>query len=766
MILQILYSNTFKRCVLLFMLILVATICLAEDVENELGLQKPRFALVLSGGGAKGLAQIGVLKAFNEAGLKPDIVVGTSMGALIGALYATGSDPKSIDSLVKTVEWNEIYSNTVNRKKLFVSQKSEPSNHLFEIRFDHNFKPSLLSQSYGQYIYDMLIPKLAFAQFNAKGNFDSLPVALRIISTDLLTGKKIVFSKGNLVTAIRASCSVPLIFSPVEIDSLLLVDGGLSSNVPVQTAKDMGAQFIVAVDVTAPLWTKTDLENPLRLIDQIIAIGITHQKIQEKRLADIVINPDLQWYSNTDFENIDSLINAGYKAASARIEEIKSCLEPMVSKQFLQKGLNRSQNTGIIKQVVICGNKTTSNRLIRTAAAVKIGDTLTPLLLQKSIASLYATELFESINLEIDPDSNLRILVTEKQHWRMRMGLRFDEFHLAEGFIQPAYENLFGLGINTDLHIQLGMRREKYALEFKDNQLFTSNFSNTINLQFYSSKERIVQREIIDTGSTSAEIIKLQERTLRKSGISGLVGTQIGKWSHLCGGIRIERFKVQQSDQSAFNDLLGLGLNQSHPYFIIKLIIDTMDKFPFPTSGVKHYFTAGITGKSKSVIKFNGSLGRYITVARRHTFFPQLRFCWANDALSEIEQVSLGGAAIEERFRDISVFNNIPFTGLPPLAFPGDVLALWHLDYRVQIQKNFYAQLMADWGYTWQAEEFHYRSALEDFSKDALLGLGVALSWETRLGPIRFGYGQLLNDLKQIDVESKPQFYFSAGHDF
>lgn len=748
------------------MLILVATICLAEDVENELGLQKPRFALVLSGGGAKGLAQIGVLKAFNEAGLKPDIVVGTSMGALIGALYATGSDPKSIDSLVKTVEWNEIYSNTVNRKKLFVSQKSEPSNHLFEIRFDHNFKPSLLSQSYGQYIYDMLIPKLAFAQFNAKGNFDSLPVALRIISTDLLTGKKIVFSKGNLVTAIRASCSVPLIFSPVEIDSLLLVDGGLSSNVPVQTAKDMGAQFIVAVDVTAPLWTKTDLENPLRLIDQIIAIGITHQKIQEKRLADIVINPDLQWYSNTDFENIDSLINAGYKAASARIEEIKSCLEPMVSKQFLQKGLNRSQNTGIIKQVVICGNKTTSNRLIRTAAAVKIGDTLTPLLLQKSLASLYATELFESINLEIDPDSNLRILVTEKQHWRMRMGLRFDEFHLAEGFIQPAYENLFGLGINTDLHIQLGMRREKYALEFKDNQLFTSNFSNTINLQFYSSKERIVQREIIDTGSTSAEIIKLQERTLRKSGISGLVGTQIGKWSHLCGGIRIERFKVQQSDQSAFNDLLGLGLNQSHPYFIIKLIIDTMDKFPFPTSGVKHYFTAGITGKSKSVIKFNGSLGRYITVARRHTFFPQLRFCWANDALSEIEQVSLGGAAIEERFRDISVFNNIPFTGLPPLAFPGDVLALWHLDYRVQIQKNFYAQLMADWGYTWQAEEFHYRSALEDFSKDALLGLGVALSWETRLGPIRFGYGQLLNDLKQIDVESKPQFYFSAGHDF
>lgn len=759
------YINTIIS-VLILICLLIRPVFPTETSINTGDTVGPQFALVLSGGGAKGLAQIGVLKALEEAGLKPDLIVGTSMGALIGTLYAVGYSPQAIDSLVKTVQWNDIYSNIINRKNLFVSQKSEPRNYLLELRFNQNLKPSLLSQSYGQQFYDLLIPMLADAQLRSDGNFDKLRIPVRIIATDLLTGEKVVFSKGNLVTAIRASCSIPFVFSPVEMDNMLLVDGGLSSNIPIQSALNENAKFTVAVDVTAPLWTMADLDNPIRLVDQIIAIGITHQKVQEKSLADILITPDLKWFKNTDFENIDSLVSAGYQATVAHLEQIKERLRNTEYISYQKKNL-QPINPAIVKSITISGNKTTSNRLIRTAATIEIGDTLSSELLQKALSSLYSTELFEYINIEMDNAGNLEIIITEKQHWRMRLGLRFDEFHLGEGFFEPAYENLFGLGINTNLHIHLGMRREKYALEFKDNQLFTSNFSNTINLQFFSSRERIVQREIHRSfDGTTPDTIRLQERTLRKSGISGLIGTQIGRWSHLCAGIRLERFRIQQSDQSAIKDLLGLGLKQTHPYFVLKLIIDTMDKFPFPTTGAKHYLTAGVSGKKESSITVHSSLGKYFTVANRHTFFPQLRFCWANSALSEVEQVSLGGAVTEERFSDISIFNNIPFTGLPPLAFPGDILGLCHLDYRIQVQRNFYAQLIADWGYTWQAQNFRYQTALNDFAKNALLGLGVAFIYETRIGPFRFGYGQLLNDLKQIEVESKPQFYFSAGHDF
>lgn len=183
-----------------------------SSLINTADTIRPRFALVLSGGGAKGLAQIGVLKALEEAGLRPDLIVGTSMGAIIGTLYAAGYSPQMIDSLVKTVQWNDIFSNIINRKNLFVSQKSEPRNYLLELRFNQNFKLSPISQSYGQQFYDLLIPMLADAQRRSNGNFDSLGIPVRIIATDLLTGEKVVFSKGNLVTAIRASCSIPLFF--------------------------------------------------------------------------------------------------------------------------------------------------------------------------------------------------------------------------------------------------------------------------------------------------------------------------------------------------------------------------------------------------------------------------------------------------------------------------------------------------------------------------------------------------------------------------
>jgi outer membrane protein assembly factor BamA len=179
----------------------------------------------------------------------------------------------------------------------------------------------------------------------------------------------------------------------------------------------------------------------------------------------------------------------------AQIAQIKERLNNIEDPPHKKKDL-QPVNPAIVKNIIISGNKTTSSRLIRTAAAIKIGDTLSSDLIQKCLSSLYSPELFESINLAMDSAGNLEILLTERQHWRLRLGLRFDEFHLGEGFFEPAYENLFGLGINTNLHIHLGMRREKYALEFMDNQLFTSNFANTINLQFFSSKERIIQREI------------------------------------------------------------------------------------------------------------------------------------------------------------------------------------------------------------------------------------------------------------------------------
>ncbi|MBN2189030.1 MAG: patatin-like phospholipase family protein, partial [Chitinispirillaceae bacterium] len=151
-----------------------------------------RFALVLSGGGARGLSQIGVLKALEEARLRPDLIVGTSMGAIIGSLYACGYSPDSILSIVRAIEWNDVFSNTAKRSRLFVSQKSEPVNFLFEVRLNDRLEPVPPSSiSYGQAFFDYLAPLVTAAQFRARMNFDSLPVHLRIVTTDLLSGEKV-----------------------------------------------------------------------------------------------------------------------------------------------------------------------------------------------------------------------------------------------------------------------------------------------------------------------------------------------------------------------------------------------------------------------------------------------------------------------------------------------------------------------------------------------------------------------------------------------
>ncbi|MFP4163948.1 MAG: patatin-like phospholipase family protein [Chitinispirillaceae bacterium] len=792
------------------------------------------FALVLSGGGSRGLAQIGVIKALEEEKLRPDLIVSTSMGSIIGGLYAAGYSPDEILQITRSVNWESVFANSSSRNKLFVNQKVEPSSHLFEIRFGKDFKPILPSSiSHGQAFYELLSPKLLSAQFHAKNNFDNLPISLRIVATDLLSGNKVIFSEGNLTTAMRASCSVPLAFSPVDMDDKLLVDGGLSSNIPVQTALDEKAKVTVAIDVTSPLWGRSDLEHPVKLVDQITAIGIVRNKKNEIDKADLIIKPNLEGMNNTDFEAIDSLIKKGYQATKNSIHLIKKLLNakadsvyrsemstvpaqillsgtsilktdsfqintglldvktPQVHKfspeisallsehnlDFAQiSSVNRTGSTlkihitpGIIKEVKAAGDYRTSSHILMTAGGLKLGDTLRGDLIEKSISSLYSTELFENVNIDIDSNRSVLVEVEEKKYWRVRGGLRYDDFHLMEGFLQPAYENLFGLGMTSALHLQYGPRREKYSYDLKANHLFSSNLANNLHLQAFLSKEKIYDREIIARQDLPDSLV-LREALLRKTGVSALVGTQIAKVASLECGVRLERFSVQQSNRSAFDDRMGLGFRKSLPYFLLRFIIDTMDKTPFPSRGWKHEFTAGFAndylGGTENFFKLEGNSSRYSTLSGIHTFHPQLLWAWSNQALPDVERVYLGGAIAQQGYRDLGVYNYIPFMGLKPRAFSGDILAQFHIDYRLHLDKNLFFSVDFDWGRVWDHDEFQVEDLSKDWLHNSLIGLGAGIAYQSIAGPVRLGYGHLLRDLNSAGIKAQSQLYFSAGHDF
>lgn len=742
------------------------------------------FTLVLSGGGARGLAQIGVLRALDENGLKPSCIVATSMGAIIGSFYACGYSPDFIEKQARQMSWNSIFSNSVSRIRQFVSDKTESQNYLWEMQFDDNMRLILpTSLSYGQAVYNYTIPWLTVPQYMAGMNFDSLPVQLRITATDILSGQRVVFSKGNISTAIRASCAIPLAYSPVYLDSMILLDGGLSANIPVSVAKELSDRAVVAVDVTSKLWKKADLDNPIHFVDQIASIGIKVQKERDRALADVIISPSIDKITNNDFSSIDTLIKLGYMAAKAAIPDIEKALNKPYdtsSGQLLHSDsgtkthsidscmLTQSKNFEIAS-ISVTGNHKTRASIVETASGLKVHDSINCMDLPKILSSVYSTNLFKNVNFELDTNNQIKFTVEEKKYLRMRFGLRFDEFHLGEGFIQPAYENLFGSGIQALLHLQYGLRREKYSIEFKARHLFTSNFANNLLLQMYISKDRIFQREIIYNDSTDGpDQIVHNERSLTKSGILIMTGTSIGRSALFGLGLKMERFKIQVSNKSALDNYFGLSFN-TLPFWLLKLNIDSMDKFPFPKSGSRHFVIIdGSWEKINNHYLFNaaGGLEHCFTLKRIHSFTPRIQLAWANARLPEVERRYLGGMIPEQRNREIGVYNMIQFIGLEPRALSGDILGLFHIDYRLQISQKFHANAIIDWGNVWEKGQYITNELPDQFVKYAPLGLGISLAYESPLGPVLLSFGQTAKSLNRMGIRTQPTIYFSAGHDF
>ncbi|MCX7726544.1 MAG: patatin-like phospholipase family protein [Chitinispirillaceae bacterium] len=766
-------KQNLKNIFILFLLLVL--------IHTNLSFPSPKVALVLSGGGARGLAQIGVLKSFEKHNIRPDLLVTTSIGAIIGGFYSAGFSADSIEKIAKSIDWDRIFSNSSLRKTLFVAQKENLSNYILEIRFGNNFKPIFPSAlSYGQFLYNFLNPFLINASSKALYSFDSLCIPLRIVATDLLSGEKVVFSKGNLLTAIMASCAVPLVFYPIEVDSFLCIDGGITSNIPVEIARKCGAEKVIAVDVTSPLWTKEHLENPVRLVDQIISIGISEKKKKEMRLADIVIEPEIGEIRNTDFYKIDSLIYYGYIAAEKLSDSIKSIFketpygsdnignttleDSSVKNNYVQKELPIE-----VRDIVTEGNIKTRQSLIVRASGLNIGDTLTPSLTKSSLSSIYSTSLFESVNIVIDTSGICKIIVKEKKYLRIRGGLRFDEFHLGEGYLEPAYENLIGRGITSLMHLQYGLRREKYTFEIHSNYLYTKNLAHNLVAQLYSSKERILESDttMIDSITMTATT-SIHQRVLSKTGLNFIFGTQLGRFSLVTAGLRMEKFMVQKEDRGILSDILGNTLKRVISFFSLRLIIDSIDRMPFPTSGLKLYLSLG--GSTKSIgsrfsfVKLNGRIEKYTTFLKYHTFITKFNFALADvSVLPEVEKIYLGGAIEEERHPEMSIYYNyVPFSGLPSRAISGSRAAVMHLEYRVEVKRALFVHLLTDLGNSWSYITEDYFSLVKKFP----LGIGVGVSYMTPVGPLKFSYGRLVRNTSSYEPKERDVFYFSAGYEF
>lgn len=298
-------------------------------VAHEHRPGRPKVGLVLSGGGARGLAQIGVLRALERNGITIDLIVGNSFGSVIGGLYASGYTTAQIESVAMRANWSELlsFSEETKRTDLFVGQRQSHPDGYLVIRFN-GLEPIIPSSiSGGQRLSNFFSYLTLQALYHPSPSFDDLRVPFRATATDLVSGRRIILEDGSLAEAMRASITVPLLYSPLVKDSMFMVDGGLTSNIPADVARDLGCDVVIVVNSTSSMRNSSQLGSPWEIADQIMTIMMQPSNRAQLKLADVVLTPATGERIVSDFSGVDSLIASGDRCAELSIGEIRAAID-------------------------------------------------------------------------------------------------------------------------------------------------------------------------------------------------------------------------------------------------------------------------------------------------------------------------------------------------------------------------------------------------------------------------------------------------------
>lgn len=387
-------------------LLAIANLGLAAPVFANQESERPKIGLALSGGGARGGAHIGVLKKLEELNVPIDYIAGTSMGAIVGALYAAGYTPDEIETMVRDADWRSAFTDRPARRDETMRKKELDRELLipYRVGFNNGSFQFPMGAVEGQHL-DQMFHRFLLPVANVR-NFDDLRVPFRAVATDLETGDEIVLSEGSLADAIRASMSVPGFFAPVPHQDRLLVDGGMANNLPVSVAREMGADIVIAVDISMPLFKADQLDSVLSVTEQLT--GFLTRRNTEVQIAsltarDILIVPDLEGFTSTDFKAAGDLAELGYQA-TAEFETALAAL-PGVGDTTRVAGAARGAADPLVIQFISLNNQSVlDDEIIMSRIRITPGEPLDLDELQRNIDQVYALDVFQSVTYSLVQD--------------------------------------------------------------------------------------------------------------------------------------------------------------------------------------------------------------------------------------------------------------------------------------------------------------------------------------------------------------------------
>lgn len=564
------------------LLTLVSSAAAAADNAGE-PAARPRIGLVLSGGGARGAAHIGVIRVLEELRIPIDCIAGTSMGAIVGGLYASGMSVDELEKTLTSVDWSNAFLDDIPRQDRSFRRKSDDNLYLLKARAGLRDDGELALPTgvlQGQKL-DQLFKGLTVAVASTT-DFDQLHIPFRAVGTDIVTGKEVVLDHGDLAMAMRASMSVPAVFAPVEIDGHLLVDGGLSNNLPMDVARQMGADILIVVDISTPLSKREELDDALAITNQLtnfLTRGNTEAQLATLGKEDIFLVPDLEGISASDFSRAGEAIPRGVAAATAKRQDLARLAPGAVAYQAYQAALAVPDTTVPVIEFVRLDNRSRiSEDVLRARIHLRTGEPLDKATLEADIARMYGLELFETIRYEVVEEEGKTgvVLHVQERRWGpnyLQFGLASDNNFQGESninvglaYTRTAINSLAG---EWRTAIQLGRDpagfTELYQPLDEDSRYFVNPalYYRTLNSYKYINDNR-----------------EAQYRTGRY-GMNLAGGRELGVW----GEVRLGYDLSAGNTEVHIGDPYEADRDFTNAELFARLSLDTLNEIPFPSSG-------------------------------------------------------------------------------------------------------------------------------------------------------------------------------------
>ena len=739
-----------KRLYGLFPLLLLATFTFSQ-VKN------PKLGLTLSGGGAKGIAHIGVLKVLEEEGIQPDFISGTSMGSIVGGLYAIGYSAKDLEKIAYLVNWEDYFNDDVPRNLKPIEYKDSGERFQFsfpivdrKIQFPKGFiRGAKMS---------MLLAQLTGPAHNVD-NFDDFDIPFRCLATNLVSGEGHVFDSGCLGDAMRASACIPTVFEPLEIDGNILVDGMIVRNLPVQEVRDMGAELIIAVDVGSGLSSKEELTNVIGVLNQTSAFSMVKSTNEQRDMADVLIVPELKGMSPLDFSNIDSLIRLGEDAARLMLPQIRE-----IKRQLPYLKTLNTERIGIeipselkINHISLDDDQIDSTTILRVLK-VKPPQVLTLDELNERIMGLYASGFFLHVDYRLIPLGDgytLEVHAKKNNDFYISGGGYYDTDINAAILLNATARNFLIKGSRLSIDLRVS-ETPALLMEYLIQTETRPNVGFLLDGQwnFFPGSYYENNKLANNFGMQHA-----RGRLGLYSGISNHSSVRLGVGSEIV----VQNQVIEIFDTEAVNMTQNFGF--------LEYIRDTYNRKYFPDEGYKigvnaEYVFLGKLRQRVEDIQESEMAGNFYLQLKADKIFTlekNMSLHWTN---------SFGYAKLKER-NYLNLFNLgrtlpyeekfVDFVGLRYMEQLVQRYAVTGLKFQVELSKGYFLSALANYGY-YELDEYSVVQTGESLNKGNIREdtFGVGL----QAGMVVRQFGPLAMNAEYNLVTKRFNFFMTIGFAF